>query len=96
MESRDKGNAVKAGTKRNAGNTVQVRAGARTYFLDVEQTKDGKPYLKITESRFKGEGKARERSTLIVFPEEAQQFAAALVAAVSDLEPIRITGRLKA
>ena len=33
----------------------QIKGSGRTYFLDVEKTKEGKPYLRITESR-KGEG----------------------------------------
>ena len=45
--------------------TQIIRAGSRTYFLDVCQTKDGKDYLVITESRFMGEGKERERQRVI-------------------------------
>jgi len=57
----------------------QIKAGSRTYFLDIETAKaDGRKYLKITESRFKGEGKERERSSIIVFPEHAQEFARAV------------------
>jgi len=33
-----------------------VRAGSTTYFFDIKETKGGKLYLVITESRFKGEG----------------------------------------
>ena len=51
-----------------------VKAGNKTYFFDVKQTKEGKPYLVITESRFQGEGKTRERASLMVFPEQAQEF----------------------
>ena len=36
-----------------------VKAGSRTYFFDLRETKEGQPYLTITESRFKGEGKDR-------------------------------------
>lgn len=58
----------------------QVRAGSRTYFVDVEVTAEGQRYLKITESRFKGEGAARERNTIIVFPEYVQAFLEAVTA----------------
>ena len=51
-----------------------VKAGSKTYFFDVKQTKEGKPYLVITESRFQGEGKDRERVSIVVFPEYAQAF----------------------
>jgi Protein of unknown function (DUF3276) len=56
----------------------QIKAGSRTYFLDVETTGEGKKYLRITESRFKGEGSDRERASIIVFPENAREFSAAI------------------
>ena len=34
----------------------KVKAGSSTYFFDVKKTKEDKPYLMITQSRFKGEG----------------------------------------
>jgi len=63
----------------------QIRAGSRTYFIDIEKTKDGKPYLRITESRFKGEGSGRERNSIAIFPEEADEFAAAINEMVAKL-----------
>ncbi len=56
----------------------QVRAGNRTYFIDIETSKEGKRYLRITESRFKGEGSKRERTSIAVFPQEADEFANAV------------------
>jgi len=65
---------------------TQVRAGSKTYFVDIETTKDeGKQYLRITESRFKGEGKDRERSSIVVFPEHVQEFANAVAQMVAKL-----------
>jgi len=55
-----------------------VKAGAKTYFLDIKKTKEDKPFLVITESRFKGEGKERERMSISVFPENAAEFAEAV------------------
>ena len=55
-----------------------IKAGAKTYFLDIKSTKEGKPYLVITESRFKGEGKERERASVMVFPENAEEFSQAV------------------
>ncbi len=52
-----------------------LKAGSKTYFFDIKETKDGKPYLIITESRFKGDGNERERRTIIVFQENAKEFA---------------------
>lgn len=51
-----------------------IKAGAQSYFLDIKKTKKGKPYLIITESRFKGEGEDRERQSIAVFPETAKEF----------------------
>lgn len=55
----------------------QIKGGGRTYFLDVARTGQGKPYLRITESR-KGEGDKFERSSIHVFPEDAKVFAKAV------------------
>jgi hypothetical protein len=63
----------------------QIKAGSRTYFVDIETTKENKPYLRITESRFKGEGKERERQSILVFPEEAQEFAKIITEMVGKL-----------
>ena len=67
-------------------NSRIVKAGPKTYFLDVKETKEGKPYLMITESRFKGEGEERERSTIIVFQDNAHAFSEALTEMVAKLE----------
>ena len=63
-----------------------VKAGAKTYFLDLKKTKEGKPFLVITESRFKGEGEERERASIVVFPEHARDFVQALEETVQLLE----------
>ena len=54
-----------------------VKAGAKTYFFDLKETKEGNPYLAISESRFMGEGQDRERSRIVVFPDHAEVFLAA-------------------
>ena len=54
-----------------------VKAGAKTYFFDLKQSKEGQPYLTITESRFKGEGQDRERASIVAFPDHSQDFLAA-------------------
>jgi hypothetical protein len=72
---------------RAEGDSRQVKAGGgKTYFLDIEQTQEGSPYLKITESRFKGEGKQRERSSLIVFSESADVFLEAVTEMIAKLK----------
>ena len=55
-------------------NSKILKAGAKTYFFDLKETKDKKPFLLITESRFSGEDGERERSSIIVFPEQAKDF----------------------
>lgn len=55
-----------------------VKAGKRTYFLDVKKAKNGERYLTITESRFAGEGIERERSRVIVFADALDGFVEAL------------------
>jgi hypothetical protein len=55
----------------------QIKGSGRTYFLDVEKTRDGQPYLRITESR-KGGGDKFERNSINVFPEDAGEFAQAV------------------
>jgi hypothetical protein len=55
-------------------NSKTIRAGATTYFLDIKESQAGKPYLAITESRFKGEGSQRQRATIVVFPEHITEF----------------------
>ena len=62
----------------------QLKASGRTYFLDIVQTKEGKPYLRITESR-KGEGDKFERNRVHVFPEDAGDFAEAVSEMASKL-----------
>ena len=51
-----------------------VKAGGTTYFFDVKNAKDGKPYLAITSSRLKGDKGERERATIFVFPDHAKDF----------------------
>jgi hypothetical protein len=66
--------------------SITIKAGARTYFFDLKETKQEKPFLVITESRFKGEEEERERSSITVFPENAAEFAEAVSAMASKIE----------
>ena len=63
-----------------------IRAGSKTYFIDLKETKEGKPFLVITESRFKGEGEEHERNSIAVFPEYAEAFLNALQEMIPELE----------
>jgi hypothetical protein len=69
---------VEGGEKMMEQTSKTIKAGAKTHFFDLKETKEGKPYLVITESRFKGEDEVRERASIVVFPEHAEDFAQAL------------------
>ena len=62
----------------------QIKGSGRTYFLDIEKTKEGKSYLRITESR-KGKGDKFERNSINVFPEDADEFTQAVTEMASKL-----------
>lgn len=62
----------------------QIKAAGRTYFMDVEKTKAGKPYLRITESR-KGGDDNWERASINVFPEDADEFGRAVAAMIEKI-----------
>ena len=64
--------------------SAQIKGSGRTYFLDLEKTREGKPYLRITESR-RGEGDRFERNSINVFPEDADAFAKAVSQMTSKL-----------
>jgi len=55
-----------------------VKASTRTYFFDIERTKNGKPYLKLTESRINPDTKEQQRNTLLVFEEDLEKFTGTL------------------
>lgn len=56
----------------------RVRAGKRTYFLDVRSTKSGEDfYLTITESKRSGETE-REKFKIFLYKEDFEKFRDAL------------------
>ena len=63
----------------------QLKAAGRTYFFDVEKTRKGEPYLRITESR-KGQADTFERNSIHVFPEDAASFAEAVAQMIAKLK----------
>ncbi len=56
-----------------------VRFGRRTYFFDINQSKNEKKYLKITESQFMGEGKERVYNSFVLFPDDVKEFQKTLL-----------------
>jgi hypothetical protein len=71
---------IRRGVTKEVGDVVHakeskiVKSSSRTYFFDIKKTHEGKPYLVITESR----KKENARSSIMVFPEDAGEFFAAL------------------
>ena len=70
--------------------TQVIKAGKRTYFFDVEETKKGEKYLVITESRktfLNDDGKfTYEKSKLFLYKEDCEKFMNALNDVVSIVE----------
>jgi len=57
--------------------SVSVRAGKRTYFFDVKETRQGDYYLTITESKkvFDKEGNSRfEKHKVFLYKEDFEKF----------------------
>ena len=63
-----------------------VRAGKRTYFFDVKETKGGEPYLNITESIRKfneDDGKFfYQKHRIFLYKEDFEKFAGGLAKAI--------------
>jgi len=71
-----RGKEVNDMTENPEGNSRMLKAGKKTYFFDIKETKEGKPYLLITESWFKDDQNSEpDRNNIIVFPEQAKDFA---------------------
>ncbi len=60
--------------------TRKVAAGSRTYFFDVKESSEGAKYLKISESRNKGD--SFERHRIMIFEEDIFAFNVALQEAI--------------
>lgn len=60
----------------------RVRAGKRTYFIDVRATRSGEDYyLTITESKRSGDSE-REKFKIFLYKEDFEKFRAALTEAL--------------
>ena len=57
--------------------STRVSAGRRTFFFDVKNTKDQKPYLKIAESSISKEGE-KKHVYMTVFQSEMNDFRSAV------------------
>lgn len=57
--------------------STRVTNGRRTFFFDVKNTKDSKPYIKITESSLSKEGE-KKKSYMTIFDNEMSGFRQAV------------------
>lgn len=60
--------------KSNTIKSSHIRFGRRSYFFDLNQAGNEKKYLKITESKFMGEGQERIYNSFLLFPEDIKGF----------------------
>lgn len=85
------GEGIREGVRHTMGKSIKIKSnhirfGRRTYFFDVNQGSSNKKYLRITESKFEGDGKARIYNSFILFPEEVVDFQKNLTEAVGSLK----------
>ncbi len=73
--------------------STTLRAGKRTYYLDVKSTLRGEHYLSITESRRKSrEGEknfSNIRQTIYVYPEDFEKFAKGLEVTLGKISELK-------
>lgn len=55
-----------------------IKNGSLTYFIDIPLTKNGEKYLKITASRYMGQGKESQRSQILIFAKTVAEFRKAV------------------
>ncbi|HLF13681.1 MAG TPA: DUF3276 family protein [Bacteroidota bacterium] len=60
-----------------------IKAGERTYFVDVREARNKSRYLSISETRPSGNGEKKfSRSKVVIFPDHLSEFRSALDEAV--------------
>ncbi|HSX19124.1 MAG TPA: DUF3276 family protein [Candidatus Saccharimonadales bacterium] len=64
--------------KRNSVKSSRFSIKGKTFFFDVNVATNDKKYLKITESRYMGEGNDSVRNSVVIFPEHLQDFERSL------------------
>ncbi len=69
----------------DAQKSAHIKGHTCTYFLDVKQTKTGKKYLRITQSRKAG-GDEYERKSIFLSPEDAEKFSNKVIEMIKELE----------
>jgi hypothetical protein len=61
--------------------STKVTAGRRTFFFDVKEAKNEKPYIKITESSISKDGE-KKKNYMTVFENEINDFKQAVESVV--------------
>ena|SRR5258708_5926141 len=73
---------------------IQMKGSGRTYFFDFKEISEGrskgKSFLRITESRMKSKDGKPERSSIIIFPEDAKEFAKAVAEAITKMTALNL------
>ncbi len=73
--------------------STTLRAGKRTYYLDVKSTLGGEHFLAITESRRKtsewNEGISNLRQTIYVYPENFEKFAQSIAETLEKIKELK-------
>ena len=64
--------------QQNKLKSSHFRIGAKTFFFDVNIASNNNKYLKITDSRYMGEGADSIRNSVIIFPEHIADFKRSL------------------
>ncbi len=74
--------------------STTLRAGKRTYYLDVKSTLGGEHFLSITESRRKiregaGSNFSNIRQTIYIYPEDFEKFTKGLEVTLEKIKELR-------
>lgn len=73
--------------ERKENESEMLKASGKTFFFDIKETREKKPYLVITESRLKGEGEKPERNSIMIFQESLDEFAEVVAKMAKKIAP---------
>ena len=75
--------------ERKENESEMLKAAGKTFFFDIKETREKKPYLVITESRLKGEGEKPERNSIMIFQESLEEFAEVVAKMAKKMAPAK-------
>jgi hypothetical protein len=64
---------------------TQVQTGTRTFFFDIKEADNGKPYLVITESKKSGD--QYERKNMVLFESDIEKFSQGFLKTLLNFTP---------